>query len=118
MTSTISVGGAETVQLPGSTRKPTSLDGQVESFVDVWVSPDGAVEMGIWECTPGTFTATRDGYDEICTVVSGTATVTDSDGVTTELSPGSILVTPAGWAGTWVLHETVRKTYVIRNHSG
>ncbi|MEN9740065.1 MAG: hypothetical protein RLZ72_331 [Actinomycetota bacterium] len=106
---------ATTITLPDPQPKPTSLDGQLESSLELWVSADGELESGVWECSPGTFTASRDGYDEVCTIVSGRATVTDSDGVVTELSAGSALVTPAGWRGTWVVHETVRKTYVIRN---
>lgn len=105
------------VELSAPVAKKTSLDGQLESFVDVWVSPDGRVEAGVWECSAGTFTATRDGYDEVCTIVSGTATVTDSNGEVSELAPGSVFVTPAGWSGTWVLHTVLRKTYVIRNHA-
>ena len=108
---------AETMTMPAPQLKSTSLDGQLESFVDTWVSTDGAIEAGVWECTAGTFTASRDGYDEVCTIVSGTATVTASDGTVTELSPGTVFVTPAGWTGTWRLHTTVRKTYVIRNLS-
>ena len=114
MTKTISRDDANSVELPQPTPKPTSLNGQVESSVDVWVSPDSQFETGIWECSPGTFTATRDGYDEVATIVKGAATVTDSFGVVTELRPGSVLVTPAGWSGTWVVHETLRKVYSIR----
>ena len=108
---------AESLSLPTPQPKSTSLNGQLDSFTDIWVSPDGAIEAGVWECTAGTFTASRDGYDEVCTIVSGTATVTASDGTVTELSPGSVFVTPAGWTGTWTLHSTVRKTYVIRTLS-
>jgi len=30
-----------------------------------------------------------------------------------ECGPGSLLVLPQGWRGTWVVRETIRKTYVI-----
>lgn len=100
--------------LPPHTLKPTSIDGQTESSVTIWESSDGRVETGVWECVPGTFTAFRDGYDEIAHIVSGMATVTSNDGEVVELSPGSTLVTPAGWKGNWTIHETVRKVYVLR----
>lgn len=116
MTESFSLPHAANIELPSGTNKPTSLTGQIETFTDVWVSPDGALETGVWECTAGTFTATRVGYDEIALISSGTATVTDSHGVVSELEPGTLFVTPAGWEGTWVLHETMRKTYTIRNH--
>lgn len=114
MTMTYSCDDANTVKLPAPTPKPTSLDGQLESSLDIWTSVDGVFETGVWECTPGRFTATRDGYDEVATILSGTATVVDANGVTTELRPGSVLVTPAGWSGTWTVHEPLRKVYTIR----
>jgi uncharacterized cupin superfamily protein len=100
MTATISVPNAHEDELPQPSPKPTSVDGQAESSRDIWVSPDGRFETGIWECSPGTFTATRDGYDEVATILVGSATVTDSHGVVTEIGPGSVLVTPAGWSGS------------------
>jgi uncharacterized cupin superfamily protein len=117
MTESFSITRVDGLELADGTPKPTSLTGQTESFTDLWVSPDSRLEMGVWECTPGTFTATRNGYDEIAHIVFGTATVTDSHGVVTELSPGTVFVTPEGWAGTWVVHELMRKTYTIRHHS-
>ena len=29
------------------------------------------------------------------------------------VTPGSTVVFPKGWAGTWTIHETLRKVYVI-----
>jgi len=117
MTMTHSCEDANTAALATPTPKPTSLDGQLESSLDIWTSVDGVFETGVWECTPGRFTATRDGYDEVATILLGTATVVDANGVTTELRPGSVLVTPAGWSGTWTVHESLRKVYAIRTVS-
>lgn len=93
--------------------KPTTLTGQLEALQTVWTASDGKSTMGVWECEPGTFTAFRDGFDETCVVVAGRATVTGDDGVVVEVGPGTILLTPKGWRGTWVVHETVRKIYNI-----
>ena len=30
-----------------------------------------------------------------------------------KLGPGDTAVFPRGWAGTWQIHETVRKLYVL-----
>lgn len=114
---TINASDANTMPLPPHAPKPTSLDGQTESIASIWKSEDGVVETGVWECTPGTFTASRDGYDEVAHVVSGTATVTSTAGDVIALGPGSTLVTPAGWTGTWTVHETIRKIYVVRTLS-
>ena len=102
-----------TMDLGAKALKPTTLTGQLEALQTVWTASDGKSTMGVWECEPGTFTAFRDGYDETCVVVSGSATVTGEDGTVTEVGPGTILATPKGWRGTWVVHETVRKIYNI-----
>jgi uncharacterized cupin superfamily protein len=92
--------------------KPTSTtEGQQEAALTVWTAPEG-VETGVWEATPGRFTATREGYHEICQILSGRATVTPTDGVPVDIGAGDTLVTPAGWTGVWEVHETLRKTYV------
>lgn len=108
------VDNARGAQLPAPAPKPTSRDGQLESSLELWTSADGAVETGVWECSPGTFDASRNGYDEVCVIVAGRATVTDSDGIVSELGPDTVFVTPNGWSGVWVIHETLRKVYVIR----
>jgi len=58
------------------------------------------------------FTARRDGYTEICQILSGSVTVRTDGGEVTHLTPGSTLVMPSGWSGTWEVHETVRKLFV------
>jgi len=108
---------ANALPLPPHAPKPTSIDGQTESSSSTWTSDDGLVETGVWECTAGTFTASRDGYDEVAVILSGTATVTSDAGDTVVVGPGSTLVTPAGWTGTWTVHDAVRKVYVLRTIS-
>jgi hypothetical protein len=97
--------------------KPTSLTpGQSEGVLDVWTAPGvagGPVETGVWEADPGTFTATRDGYHEICYLLSGRVTLTEDGEQPLELTAGDLFVTPAGWSGTWHVHERVRKVFVI-----
>ncbi|NJC67902.1 DUF861 domain-containing protein [Planosporangium flavigriseum] len=98
--------------MPPAQPKPTSLTGQVESTLSVWQST-APTSTGIWECDPGEFTASRDGYSEICTILSGSGTVVGEDGVSADIGPGSLLVLPMGWRGTWVIKEKMRKTYVM-----
>lgn len=114
---TIHAPDANAMQLPPHAPKPTSIDGQTESSATIWMSGDGVTETGVWECTVGTFTASRDGYDEVAVILSGTATVTSDAGDVVHLGPGSTIVTPAGWTGTWIVHETMRKVYVLRTIS-
>lgn len=99
--------------LPAARPKPTSSTGQHEADLPVW-SADGT-ETGIWEVGPGVFTATREGYHEVCQILSGRATLVHPDGTAVEITAGDLLVTPAGWTGTWHVHETLRKVYVTRS---
>jgi uncharacterized cupin superfamily protein len=104
---------AATAALPEAAPKPTSLDGQLESTLVAWQAADALIDVGVWECGPGRFTAVRDGVSEICQILCGRATIEGEDGVSAELEAGSAIVLPSGWRGTWTVHETVRKTYVM-----
>ena len=84
----------------------TTTPGQTEVSLKVWEA-DGA-RTGVWEATPGTFTSTREGFNEVCVILSGTATITDESG-SFDIGPGSLFVTPEGWRGSWTVHETLRK---------
>lgn len=91
----------------------STTPGQTEVSLRVWEA-DG-IRTGIWEVTPGSFTSTREGYNEICQILSGTATITEIDGNSFEIGPGSLFVTPAGWRGSWTVHETLRKMWVVQD---
>ncbi|MDQ0471291.1 cupin domain-containing protein [Labrys wisconsinensis] len=94
--------------------KPTSIEGdQHEAAKTLWTSPDGRLEIGVWECTPGRFTASRDENSETCHIVSGRASLHDKDGRTREVRAGEVLVLPKGWSGEWTIHETTRKLYIL-----
>ncbi len=95
--------------------KPTTLtDGQTEASSVLWCSPDGLTKIGVWECTPGRFTADRTTAGEYCHILSGRATVTNSDGSRSrDIGSGDLLVLPQGWTGEWVIHDHMRKLFVI-----
>lgn len=103
---------ATTVALPQPQSKPTSRTGQMESTLSLWEAGPHT-STGVWECEPGEFSAVRDTCTEVCQILSGTATVHGDDGTSVRLAAGSLLVLPIGWRGTWVIHETIRKTYVL-----
>lgn len=93
--------------------KATALThGQTEADLSVWSDAAGN-EVGYWECTPGRFSARRDGFTEICQILSGWATLHPAGDEPVEIGPGSTLVTPSGWIGDWDVHETIRKLFVI-----
>jgi hypothetical protein len=95
--------------------KPTTVtQGQEEASSALWSSADGLTHIGVWECTPGTFTADRTKSAEYCHIISGTASVKNADGSgQRDLGPGDLLVLPIGWTGEWTIHTHIRKLYVI-----
>lgn len=113
MTKAIVISDARTCDAGEHRPKATAIAaGQTESSRTVWESAEG-IRSGVWEVTPGRFGSTRPGYHEMCQIVSGRATITEPDGETFEVGPGSLFITPEGWAGTWEVHETLRKTWVV-----
>jgi uncharacterized cupin superfamily protein len=77
----------------------------------LWKGADGA-EAGIWECTEGPSRWVLE-TNEFVHVLSGSMTMTPDDGEPTHIGPGDTVFVPRGWSGTWHLHETLRKLYVI-----
>lgn len=94
--------------------KPTTLTpGQQEAAQSLWTSPDGAVDIGLWECNPGRFTADRSEAAEFCYFLAGRIVMTHLDGSKKELGPGDAIMLPRGWKGEWEILEHTRKIYVF-----
>jgi uncharacterized cupin superfamily protein len=92
--------------------KPTAVTpGMTEALAEFWAS--GLATVGFWECTEGEFTARRDGYSEVCHLLSGEVSVVTTGGATVRIGPGDTLVMPSGWVGSWIVHAPVRKLYII-----
>ncbi|GAA2576139.1 cupin domain-containing protein [Dactylosporangium fulvum] len=106
----------QSVDLPEKSVAGSAPGGDVyEVSLPMW--PDerkGIMKSGIWEATPGLLRGKREGWAEICHIISGRATVTTEGGDAVELGPGDVLVLPDGWRGTWEIHETVRKFYALQ----
>ena len=94
-------------------RVPSLSGAPVESVREL--HSDGRARTGVWECTPGSFESARNGDTEVMHFVAGDATITSADGETYEIRPGSLLVAPDGWRGSWEIRHTVRKVYTIWN---
>ena len=107
------------IEISNFAPKPTTLTkGQEEAAVNLWKSEDGLTKIGVWECTPGEFTADRSTAGEYCHIISGSASVKNHDGTgERKLGPGDLLVLPIGWRGQWTVHEHVRKLYVLQASS-
>ena len=51
--------------------------------------------------------------NEFVYILSGSLTVTPDGGKPATFGAGDCAMFPRGWRGTWDLHETVRKVYVL-----
>jgi len=81
--------------------------------VELWSSGDDeGPSAGVWECTAGPSYWVQEQH-EFVHILSGTLTVTPERGAPATLGPGDCAVFPRGWRGSWDLHETVRKVYVL-----
>jgi hypothetical protein len=91
------------------------LDGDPEASGRLlWKSADGTLAVGIWRCTPGSFT--WDHVDETLVVIEGHATVEREDGGgTIELRPGVVAFFPEGLRTRWRVRETVRKGFHLHS---
>jgi uncharacterized cupin superfamily protein len=108
----ITLAAAQAVALRETGPRADPLSGTpVESSAPLY--SDAQVDVGVWECTPGSFRAARDGFGEVAHVVGGRGTLVSDSGEVTELVPGAVVVTPEGWTGTWTIEQTLRKLYVI-----
>ncbi len=93
--------------------KPTSIEGnQKEAALSLFTSPDGKVDIGLWECTPGRFMADRSASSEFCHFLKGLVELTHADGRVQRFGPGDAFNLPLGWKGEWRVIEHVRKVYV------
>jgi uncharacterized protein len=81
------------------------------SGLTLWEDGSGT-ESGVWECTPGPSRWVLETH-EFVHILAGRMTVTPDNGPVTEIGAGDTAIFPKGWAGTWDIHETVRKLYVI-----
>ena len=73
---------------------------------------EGGAETGIWQCTAGPSYWVQE-QNEFVYILSGSLTVTPDGGKPATFGAGDCAMFPRGWRGTWDLHETVRKVYVV-----
>jgi uncharacterized protein len=106
--------GLAGIDLGALADKATALEpGQQEAATSLWTSPDGALDIGVWECTPGRFAADRSAAAEFCYFLQGKIVMTHTDGTRRTLGPGDAIMLPRGWKGTWEIVEHTRKVYVF-----
>jgi uncharacterized cupin superfamily protein len=78
----------------------------------LWQDEASGQEIGVWECTAGPSYWKQEEH-EFVHILSGSMTCTPDGGEAVEVKAGDTALFPNGWAGTWQIHETIRKVFVI-----
>jgi len=73
-------------------------------------STDTKNRLGVWMCTPGTFTCTEKG-NELQTILEGKLMIILGDGTSHQFGPGDSFYTQKGERLTWNIVETVKKVF-------
>jgi uncharacterized protein len=79
----------------------------------LFTSPDEKMISGTWECEPGASRWEFLQRGEFIHVLKGRMTVERDGEAPVELTAGSTAVFELGWCGTWTVHETLRKVFVV-----
>ena len=97
----------------GDVAKPIGAPVSHESGLILFQNDDKSSEMGLWQCTPGSWRCEVE-KDEFFYVLAGRAVYTEDDGTVTEIAAGMACAFPAGWKGVCRVVETIRKVYMVR----
>lgn len=82
----------------------------------VWnhfLSENGAVKSGMWDCTAGVFKGPMNGQIEFCHILEGEARIETSDGKAFHVKAGDAFVMDNGLQPVWHVEKYVKKHYVI-----
>jgi uncharacterized protein len=93
--------------------QPDAIEGVSRSTGKlVHKGPNNQPESGVWVCTPGCWRLSIP-RDEFCHFVAGRATYRSDEGEVIEVTPETVVMFPAGWAGECTVHETIRNIYML-----
>jgi hypothetical protein len=93
----------------GALEEATGPEMQTSGYT-LW--EDGEASSGVWVCSPGPSFWKLE-TNEFVHIIGGSMTVTPQGGESVTLKAGDTMMFPRGWEGTWEIHETLRKLYVI-----
>jgi uncharacterized cupin superfamily protein len=108
-------GDPKSGMVPSNLTDPNSflVSDPHETVHTAFTNAAGNVTAGVWECSPCKEQIERYGVDELCTVISGSVTITNSDGHAETFGPGECFVIPQDFKGTWHITETLKKFWMI-----
>ena len=87
---------------------------KTETNLFAFAADDESLLSGVWECAPAR-EEYPDGYPvhEMMHIISGSVTLTHSDGTSETFTSGDTFFIPKGSPCTWENTETMRKFYMI-----
>lgn len=71
------------------------------------------MRSGEWEVMPGSWNVSYDRW-EFMHILSGAGALHSDSGEVIKLAPGVSVVTQPGFKGHWVITETLRKAFFVR----
>ena len=94
--------------------KPTAINGTEpkDATDSTFTAKASNVDIGFWECSPGSFKTARDGANEVILVLEGKATLVSDTGERVDHKVGDMVLIPNGWSGVWEIHEHFKKQYI------
>ena len=103
-----------TLSFPDLVEKATAVNGsKPKDATDNALTINASlVDLGFWECSPGSFKTARNGVNEVIFVLEGKGTLVSDTGERVDHKAGDIVLIPNGWSGVWEIHEHFKKQYV------
>ncbi|MFM9093713.1 MAG: cupin domain-containing protein [Acidimicrobiaceae bacterium] len=106
------IAAADLASKPLGQPSAEPLTGEIMTRAKVFLD-NPTVTAGTWECEPGASRWEFTTRGEVIYVLSGRMTVHQDGDDPVELTAGSSCIFPIGWKGTWTVHETLRKVFVV-----
>jgi uncharacterized cupin superfamily protein len=79
---------------------------------NAFTDASGQFFCGRWSSTPGKWRV-RYSENELCVITAGRVTIESVTGERQQFAAGDAFVVPAGFEGTWTVHEDCTKFYAI-----
>lgn len=103
-----------TLSFPDLVQKATAVNGsEPKDATDNALTINASlVDLGFWECSPGSFKTARDGVNEVIFVLEGKGALVSDTGERLDHQAGDMVLIPNGWSGVWEIHEHFKKQYI------
>lgn len=108
-------GDPATGMVPSDMVDPADFttDDRTELISHHYMSDDESIMTGVWECAPCREEIEAYPVHEMMTVLDGSVTVTDADGLAQTYEAGDTFFIPKGTPCTWEITKKLRKFYMI-----